>query len=299
MPSPQMQEIIELFEQRRAARPATPPPLDELRANFLPAGKRYDIPDDVRVSEVSAAGIPSHWVDAPGASAERVLVYVHGGGFTIGSLASHGELAARLGRAAGARVLFPEYRLVPEQVYPAALQDIRAVWRWLREEQGVPASSIALAGDSAGGNLITALLLELRDAGADLPAAAVLLSPVLDLTGSGASMTERDGQDPIFTAGMIRGIYAGYLGDADPRDPSASPLFGDPAGLPPLLVQVGTAEVILSDSERFAESAITAGVDVTLRVGEGLPHFYPAMRDTPEAAAATEEIGAFLRKHFA
>ncbi|AYF72821.1 alpha/beta hydrolase [Nocardia yunnanensis] len=297
MPSPQMREFIELFEQRRAARPATPPALADLRANFLPAGKRYDLPDDVRVSEVSAGGVPSHWLDAPGAAPERVLVFLHGGGFTLGSLASHGELAARAGRAAGVRVLFPEYRLSPEHVYPAALDDVRAIWRWLREDQGLPASSIALAGDSAGGNLLTALMLELRDAGADLPAAAVLISPVLDLTGSGASMTEREGQDPIFTPGMLKGIYAGYLGGADPLQPSASPLFGDPTALPPLLIQVGTAELILSDSERFADAARSAGVEVTLEAGEGLPHVYQAMRETPEAAAAVEQIAEFLRKH--
>ncbi|MEC3916835.1 alpha/beta hydrolase [Nocardia sp. CDC160] len=299
MPSPEIQEIIALFEQRKANRPASPPPIEELRANFLPGGKRYDMPDDVRVSEVSAAGVPSHWVDAPGVRTDRVLVYVHGGGFTLGSLASHGDLASRLGRAAGLRVLFPEYRMVPEHVYPAALEDVRAVWRWLREDQGLPASSIALAGDSAGGNLITALLLELRDAGADLPAAAVLLSPLLDLTGSGASMTERDGQDAIFTPAMLRGVFAGYLAGADPLSPSASPIFGDPTALPPLLIQVGTAELILSDSERFADSARSAGVEVTLNVGEGLPHVYQTMRDTPEAAAATDEIAAFLHKHLA
>ncbi|MFE3255146.1 alpha/beta hydrolase [Nocardia sp. NPDC059091] len=297
MPSPEMREHIELFERSRAARPATSPSIEELRANFLPAGKRYEIPDDVRVSAVSAAGVPAYWVDAPGTSPDRVLVYVHGGGFSLGSLDSHGELAARLGRAAGARVLFPEYRLVPEHPYPAAVEDIRAVWRWLREEEGVAANSIALVGDSAGGNLIVALLLELRDAGAALPAAAVLLSPGLDMSASGVSMTELDGQDAIFTAGMLRGVFAAYLNGADPRIPSASPLFGDPAGLPPLLIQVGTAELLLSDSEGFAAAARAAGVDVTLSLGAGLPHVYPIMRDTPEAAAATDEIAAFLRKH--
>ncbi|MFE3193622.1 alpha/beta hydrolase [Nocardia sp. NPDC059240] len=299
MPSPQMQEFIENFERQRSERPATRPSLEQMRANFLPAGKRFDIPEDVRVSDVSAAGVPAHWVDAPDVSADRVLVYVHGGGFTLGSLASHGELAARLGRAAGVRVLFPEYRLVPEQVYPAVLTDVRTVWNWLREEQGLAASSIALAGDSSGGNLIAALLLQLRDEGADLPAAAVLLSPVLDLTASGASMTERESQDPIFKPVMIRGIFADYLAGADPREHSASPLFADLTDLPPTLVQVGTAELILSDSERFAEAALATGVDVTLNVGEGLPHVYQTMHGTPEAAAATDEIAVFLRKHLA
>ncbi|MGW4121938.1 alpha/beta hydrolase fold domain-containing protein [Nocardia sp. NPDC004711] len=167
----------------------------------------------------------------------------------------------------------------------------------MREEAAVAANSIALAGDSAGGNLIAALLLELRDAGAALPPAAVLLSPGLDMSASGVSMTELDGRDAIFTAGMLRGVFAAYLNGADPRIRSASPLFGDPAGLPPLLIQVGTAEVLLSDSEGFAAAARAAGVDVTLSLGEGLPHVLPIMRDTPEAAAATGGIAAFLREH--
>ncbi|MFD7847993.1 alpha/beta hydrolase [Nocardia sp. NPDC059764] len=296
MPSPEMREFIEQFEQSRAARPDTPPSLAELRAGFLPAGRKYEVPDDVRVSEVSAAGVPAYWLDAPETSPERVLVFVHGGGFTLGSLDSHGELAARLGRAAGARVLFPEYRLTPEHPYPAPVEDIRALWRWLREGQGVAASSIVLAGDSAGGNLVAALLLELRDAGAELPAAAVLLSPALDMSGSGVSMTERDGQDVIFTPGLLRGIFATYLDGADPRIPSASPLFGDLTGLPPLLIQAGTAELLLSDAEGFAAAAREAGVEVALTLGEGLPHVYVIMRDTPEAAAATEEIADFVRK---
>lgn len=297
MPSREMQDIIDqLHQHRRAPRPVPPPSLEQIRANFTPGDKLYPVPDDVVVTEVSAAGVPAYWLDAPGVNAEQVLLYVHGGGFSVGSLRSHGELAARLGRAGGARVLFPEYRLAPENPYPAAMDDVRAVWRWLREEQGVPADSIVLAGDSAGGNLVAALLIALRDAGADLPRGAVLLSPVADLTVSGDSVVEKDGEDAIFTPDMLRGAFAGYVADADPLSPLASPLFGKLDGLPPLLIQVGSAELLLSDSERFAEAAISAGVPVILRVAAGLPHVFQIMRDTPEALEATEEIGAFLRK---
>ena len=134
-----------------------------------------------------------------------------------------------------------------------------------------------------------------RDAGQAVPAAAVLMSPTVDLTSSGASMTERAGQDPFSTPAMLRQLAAGDLAGADPRTPLASPLFAALAGLPPLLILVGTADLLLSDSERLAAAATQAGVDVTLQIGEGLPHVYPIMLGTPEAAQATEQIGTFLR----
>jgi epsilon-lactone hydrolase len=152
-----------------------------------------------------------------------------------------------------------------------------------------------VAGASAGGGLAVALIAATRDAGEALPAAAVLMSPTVDLTSSGASMTDRADQDPISTPAMLRQFASDYLAGADPRTPLASPLFGSLSGLPPLLVQVGTADVLLSDAERLATAAAEAGVDVTLEVGEGLPHVYQLMLGTPEAAQATERIGKFLR----
>jgi monoterpene epsilon-lactone hydrolase len=222
-------------------------------------------------------------------------LFLHGGGFEFGSVRSDGELAARLGRASGMRVLFPEYRLAPEHPFPAAIDDVLAAWRWLRTDQDLSASSVAVAGDSAGGGLAVALLVAVRDAGEELPAAAVLMSPTVDLTSSGASMTERADQDPISTPAMLEQFAADYLAGADPKNPLASPLFAPLAGLPPLFIQVGTADVLLSDSERLGAAAAKAGVDVTLEIGEGLPHVYPIMLGTPEAAQATEQTGKFLR----
>jgi epsilon-lactone hydrolase len=193
------------------------------------------------------------------------------------------------------RVLFPEYRLAPEHPFPAAIDDVLAVWRWLRTGQALGARSIAVAGDSAGGGLAVALLVATRDAGEPMPAAAVLMSPTVDLTSSGASMTERADQDPISTPAMLRQFASDYLAGADPKTPLASPLFAQLAGLPPLLVQVGTADLLLSDSERLAAAAAESGVDVTLEIGEGLPHVYQLMLGTPEAAEATGRIGKFLR----
>jgi monoterpene epsilon-lactone hydrolase len=291
-----MQDLIDGFrKQQQASAGQALPPLDEWRAAFAPAGRINPVPDDVLVTDVTAGGVPAHWLAAPGADAGRVLLFLHGGGFELGSLRSDGELAARLGRASGMRVLFPEYRLAPEHPFPAAIDDVLAAWRWLRTDQGLSASSLAVAGDSAGGGLAVALLVAARDAGEALPAAATLMSPTVDLTSSGASMTERVDQDPFSTPDMLRQFAAAYLAGADPETPLASPLFAALSGLPPLLIQVGTADLLLSDSERLAKAAAAAGVDVTLEVGEGLPHVYQLLLGTPEAAEATERIGKFLR----
>jgi len=291
-----MQDLIDtLRDRQKASASHAPPTLEELRAGFAPAGRLYPVPDDVRVTEVDAGGVPAHWLTALGADTGRVLLFLHGGGFELGSLRSDGELAARLGRASGMRVLFPEYRLAPEHPFPAAIDDVLAAWRWLRTDQGLSARSIAVAGDSAGGGLAVALLVATRDAGEALPAAATLMSPTVDLTSSGASMTERVDQDPFSTPALLRQLASDYLAGADPKTPLASPLFASLSGLPPLLVLVGTADLLLSDSERLAAAATEAGVDVTLEIGEGLPHVYPIMLGTPEAAEATEQIGKFLR----
>jgi epsilon-lactone hydrolase len=298
MPSQAMQDLIDGFwAQKKAAAGQPPPPLAEFRASFAPAGTIHPIPDDVAVEDVDAGGVPAHWLTPPGADRDpvRVLLFMHGGGFQLGSLRSDGELAARLGRAAGMRVLFLEYRLAPEHPFPAAIDDVIAAWHWLTVDRGQDADSIAVSGASAGGGLATSLLVAARDAGEQMPAAAVLMSPTVDLTSSGASMTERVDQDPFSTPAMLAGFAADYLAGADPKTPLASPLFAPLAGLPPLLIQVGTADLLLSDAERLAAAASAAGVDVTLEVGDGLPHVYQLMLGTPEAAAATERIGDFLR----
>jgi epsilon-lactone hydrolase len=296
MPSRAMQDVIDAFrDQQKASASQVPLTLEERRATFAPGGSPHPVPDDVLVTGVTAGGVPAHWLTVPGADTGRVLLFLHGGGFEFGSVRSDGELAARLGRASGMRVLFPEYRLAPEHHFPAAIDDVLAAWRWLRTDQGLSASSIAVAGDSAGGGLAVALLVAVRDAGEAVPAAAVLMSPTVDLTSSGASMTERADQDPISTPAMLRQFAADYLAGADPKSPLASPLFAPLAGLPPLLIQVGTADLLLSDSERLGAAAAKAGVDVTLEIGEGLPHVYPLMLGTPEAAQATEQSGKFLR----
>lgn len=297
MPSPAMQERIDALRSFREAAAGQPaPPVAQTRATFDARSEQYPLPADVTVTAAGAGGVPAYWLTVPGAAAGKALLYLHGGGYQIGSLRSHAELAARLGRASGLRVLLPEYRLAPEHPFPAAAEDALAVWRWLRTAAGLAAGAVAVAGDSAGGGLALAMLTALRDSGEDLPAAAALMSPWTDLTCSGASMSERLGEDPLFTPDQLRALAGAYLAGADPRTPLASPLFARLGGLPPLLIQVGSAELLLSDSEELARAAADAGVDVTLRVGEGLPHVYPGMLGTPEADEATSEAGRFLRE---
>lgn len=298
MPSEEMRELLTLLRDRQTDAAGRPPQtLEETRASFAPAGPVYPVPDDVPVTAVDAGGVPAHWLDAPGADPRRVLLFLHGGGFQFGSISSDGELAARLGRASGMRVLFLEYRLAPEHPFPAALDDVRAAWRWLHDGQRFDPGSMAVAGDSAGGGLAVSLLVATRDAGEALPSAVVLMSPTVDLTSSGASMTDRVEQDPISTPALLRQLAADYLAGADPTTPLASPLFASLAGLPPVMILVGTSDLLLSDSERLAQKAAEVGVDVQLGVGEGLPHVYPLMLGTPEATTATSRIGDFLRAH--
>jgi monoterpene epsilon-lactone hydrolase len=289
------QTINAFFKRREGARDRVPPTLEERRAAFAPADVRHPLPQDVSVTRVLAGGVSAHWLTAPGVEADRVLLYLHGGGYKMGSLRSHGELAARLGRAGGMRVLLLEYRLAPEHPFPAALDDAVAAWQWLRADQGLPTSSLAVAGDSAGGGLALALLVSLRESGQDLPATLALMSPWTDLTLSGASMSERAGDDPILTPDGVRQLAADYLAGADPTTALASPLFASMKGLPPMLVQAGGAEVLFSDAQRLAEAASAAGVEVTLEIRDGLPHVYQSVLPAPEATAATTRMGIFLR----
>jgi epsilon-lactone hydrolase len=293
VPSPQMQQIIDSLWQRRAARATAPArSLAERRMNYAPVGQLLPLPSDVVVEQADAGGVPAWWLTAQGADPARVMLYLHGGGYQLGSLGSHGPLAAELGRVTGRRVLLPEYRLAPEHPFPAAVEDTLTAWYWMVSD---PASTL-VAGDSAGGGLALALLQHLRDTGAELPAGAVLISPFLDLTASGASLTERAGQDPVFAPGAVRGFADVYLNGADPREPAASPLLGSAKGLPPLLIQTGGAEVLLSDSERLAEAAADAGVTVTLQIADGLPHVYHGALGTPETTAALDQIAEFARQ---
>jgi monoterpene epsilon-lactone hydrolase len=251
-------------------------------------------PPGTTVEPVDAGGVGAEWVVAAGADSDRVLLYLHGGAYQIGSPATHRSMVARLSGAAGARVLSIDYRLAPEHPFPAAVDDAVAAYRWLLAE-GTDPAVIAIGGDSAGGGLALATLVALRNAGEPMPAAAVVLSPWTDLALTGASMQTRAAVDVLIKpAGMAETAEA-YLAGQDPRHPYASPLYADLHGLPPVLVHVGDAEVILDDSTRFAARARDHRVDVTLEVWDEMPHVWHAFAGLlPEADQAIERIGSWL-----
>jgi acetyl esterase/lipase len=243
--------------------------------------------------------VPAAWVVAPGAETGRVLLYLHGGGYVVGSINTHRDLAGRLSRAAAARVLLIDYRLAPEYPHPAAVEDATAAYRWLLRHGATPAHTV-IAGDSAGGGLTVATLVALRDAGEALPAAGVCISPWVDLEGIGESMTTKASVDPIVQHQGLVWFADLYLGGANPRTPLAAPLYADLHGLPPLLIHVGAAETLLDDATRLAERAKTAGVDVTLEVWEEMIHvwhLFAAM--LPEGQQAIERLGAYIRQRLA
>jgi monoterpene epsilon-lactone hydrolase len=255
---------------------------DEMRRDWdaLFAAKASSI----AVDAVDAGGVPGEWVRTPGAG--RSIFFLHGGGYQIGSPASHRGLVADIARAAGAHALSIDYRLAPEHRYPAALDDALSAYRWLLEK-GVEPARLAIA-----------LLYRIRALGLPLPAAGVLLSPWTDMEASGESYASRAALDPIHQRPMLLAMARRYLGgEGNPRDPLASPLYGDPAGLPPLLVQVGERETIVDDARLFAEKSKAAGVPVEFEIWPGMIHvFQMYTEDLADARRAVTRIGEFLRR---
>ena len=244
---------------------------------------------------LSAGGVDGEWIGS--AASNKAILYFHGGGFRLGSVMSHRALITQIAAATGCRVLAIDYRLAPEHRFPAALDDALAAYDWLLG-QSLAAESIAFAGDSAGGNLVLAAMLALRDRGRPLPAAGVLMSPWTDLAATGASYVGRADADPIHQRPMILALAKNYLGpDGDPRDPLASPLYADLAGLPPLLIQVGDRETVLDDSVMFAERARAAGVEVELQIWDGMIHVFQMFgAELAEAGRAIDGIAEFLKQ---
>ncbi|MFI5400697.1 MAG: alpha/beta hydrolase [SAR324 cluster bacterium] len=256
------------------------------------------IPRGLDARAESAGGVPGEWLEHQRSSAEadRVIYYLHGGGYVWGHPRMYRPLNAALALGTGARVFCPEYRLAPEHPLPAARDDALAGYRWLLS-RGVPSSRMIVAGESAGGGLTLTLLLALRDAGVPLPAGAVALSPWTDLACTGESLAANDRSCAMLAAAAIRSAAKLALGNLDPTDPGASPLYGDFHGLPPLLVLVSEDETLRDDALRVAERAGAHGVDVTLRIARGVPHAWPYYQGIiPEAREAARTMTAFMRE---
>lgn len=254
------------------------------------------VPNGIQVQPVTAVGLPAEWIQPAGTETEEVLFYIHGGAFVSGSCRDHRMHVAKFVEGTGIRAFLFEYRLAPEHPYPAALDDSVAAYQWLLS-QGVSPNQIVVAGESAGGGLTLSLLLALRDQGIPLPAAAVSLSPLTDFKFTGESHRTKAGVC-LSPPGMNAVCSQYYVGNQDPGHPWISPLYGELHGLPPLIIYTGDDETLRDDSTRFAEKAKAAGVQVTLKIEEGMIHCYPLLPPfIPEARQAMQEICLFIKKH--
>ena len=294
MRSPQLEELVRMLQGRLNDRRDSP---DDDRLSYERMMARFPMDEDIATQRVNAGGVPAEWIDAPGADQSRVLMYLHGGGYVIGSMRTHRTTLGRISRAAGVRVLGLDFRLAPENPFPAALEDSVSSYQWLLS-QGFKSSGIAFAGESAGGGLVVSTLVALRYLGEPMPAAGIGGSSWADLEQSGASMVTNAEVDPSVTSKGLWKRCAMYMGGKDPRAPLASPVHADLTGLPPLLLMVGSVEVLVDDSTRLAEKGREAGVDVTLEVWDDMPHnwhtFAPML---PEGQRAIERMSDHLRRH--
>lgn len=266
--------------------------LAEQRARQEKTARFSRLPAGIRCQPVDVHGVPAEWIESPHPG-PGVILYLHGGAYALGSVNVHRELVARLAVAARLRALAINYRLAPEHPYPAALEDTLAAYQWLLD-QGVPPSQIVLAGDSAGGGLALAALVALREAGQALPAAAVCLSPWVDLALRGDSIHRNASRDPILDPHSLAKYAGYYAGDLDPASPFISPLYADLQGLPPLLIHASANEILFDDAARLVERARLAGVEATLETWEGLFHVFQIIPFLPETRRSIAQVAEFV-----
>jgi epsilon-lactone hydrolase len=288
------------IEAIRALLSAKPRPVgwEERRRRIEEVGAAWPVADDVKLEAVDLDGVKGEWSIVPNADASRVLIYLHGGGYCSGSIVSHRRLATEAGRAGGLRTLAVAYRLAPEHPFPAARDDALTVWRRLRRE-GYAAKHIAVGGDSAGANLTLAFVEELKRAGEDLPGCLWLLSPWVDLAMSGATLASKSAVDPLIQKAYLEELAKAFApAGMDRKDPSLSPLYADLKGLPPTLVQIGSAETLLDDAVRLAAAAGAADVSTTLEIWPHMIHAWPLWNARLEPGRrALANAGRFLRQN--
>lgn len=296
MPSEAFEAIVTMMGQM-AQQDDAPVPIAERRAAVEQGLAILPVAADVSVEDVDAGGVPCEWVSAPGARTDRTILYLHGGAYTICSPRTHRGLTSSLSREVGVRVLVADYRLAPENPFPAAVEDAVSVYRWLIEG-GTSPENIAVVGDSAGGGLTVATLVALRDREIPLPVAAVTISPWADLEMTGESMTTKADVDPMITRERLKESADAYLNGVDARDPLASPLYADLTGLPPLFIHVGGRETLLDDSSRLEERARAAGVDVTLEIEDEMIHVWHVFAGlAPECDEGVRRVASFLNPY--
>lgn len=298
MISKEATELNQAFRQDMKDSGVFTQPTEEVRANWDAFGD--SIPEyspDVIIEPVDAGGVEAEWVAAPGAGDKRILLHFHGGGYAIGRPKSYRNYNARMSEATGARILAVDYRLAPENPFPAAVDDTLCAYRWALS-QGHDPNNIGFMGESAGGGLVFATLLAARDQGLPLPGAAVAISPWIDLANTGQSHISNCEADPLIGPGALDNWATLYLNGADPKTPLASPLYGDQTGLPPIYILVGGTEVLLDDSREMLKKLSTAGVNVTVEVAPEMPHIWPIFAyQLPEGRSAIQHMGAFFDQY--
>jgi len=292
-----MKSVIKILKEKREKE--IKKRVEESRAGLEELARLAPLHKDVKLENVDAGGVPAAWMITPGGVKDRAILYLHGGGYTEGSITSHQDLAQRISKVSETKMLILDYRLAPEHPFPAALEDSVCAYEWLINSEGYNPKNLIIAGDSAGGGLTIATLVKLRDQGVPLPAAAVCLSPWTDLALTGESIKLKLHEDPFVSPDELMFAAILYLGKTDPKNPYASPLYANFEGLPPLCIQVGTAEVILDDSTRLAKRAKEASVEVQLDIWEDMTHVFQAFAIlAPEGTEGINKIGEFVKKIF-
>ena len=296
MSQEQLDKLVTLLRERPQP---DPPTVEAFRARTEEMGDKMPAPPEAIVEKITVAGRPAEWVSAPGCNLNRQALYLHGGGYVIGSPNSHRNLAYNIAKAMDGRCLVLDYRMAPEDPFPAAVDDAVAAWAWMLEQGGNPAR-MSIMGDSAGGGLAIAAQVALKQRGLQLPACSCCISPWTDLEGTGDSVKSKADIDPMVTEEALHRWGGLYLNGVSQRDPLASPLYADVSGLGPVLVQVGTAEILMDDSTRFAEKARAQGIDVTLELWEDMPHIWHIFAPMlSEGADAIAKLGAWTRERTA
>ena len=293
-PSQELNTVLEMIRSRAAEVRHT---TDDYRLSYERIMASLPLDDDIRTKRVGVNGVPAEWITAPESQEDRVVLYLHGGGYLFGSARTHRVMLAHLARAAKARVLALDYRLAPEIPFPAPVEDTVSAYRWLLS-QGIAPEKMVIGGDSAGGGLTIAAMVALRHVGEPMPAAGVCISPWTDMEATGQSYTTNAEADPSVTKEQILTIAKVYMDGKDPKAPLASPIHADLTGLPPLLIQVGGVEVLLDDSTMLKARAKKAGVPVEMEVWDDMPHVWHHYAPIlPEARKAIARIGEFVLQH--
>lgn len=290
-PSNELNTVLDMIRKRAAEVRKT---TDDERLSYERIMANLSIDDDITTSRVGANGVPAEWISAPESAPDRVILYLHGGGYVIGSVRTHRALTAHLARAARSRILAIDYRLAPEFPFPAPVEDAVSSYQWLLA-QGISPTKIVIAGDSSGGGLVVATLVALKNVGEPMPGAGVCISPWVDMEATGGSYTSNAEVDPSGSRPRILQLAEIYLDGKNPRAPLASPIHADLAGLPPLLIQVGGIEVLLDDSNMLKAAAEASNVPIEMETWDHMPHVWHHYAPIlPEAREAIRKIGEFV-----